>query len=473
MNPQSVVVNAAVAAVGRVVNALLGVVVTAITYRLLGVSSYGTYVLILSLGAILQMLADSGLYLSLARLIAAEPARQQDHISHILWLRWILFALVFGISLAVVGIVPQWRVLWRLLLVASGGLWFQSFSQLLMGVYQARAMVWRATVGDFMGRLAQLGIIALILRDSLTVGGALAAFTISSAVAWGVHRWLLPVRAIITRPSRASWRVWQNLLRDSWPLGLMLVLNAIYFRIDTVLLSWLRSPAEVGMYGIAYGIVEKVLFFPAMFGGLILPRLATALAHRQLVQAAAWITESLQMMMLAAIALLVIGIPLAPATMALITGQLSPSGHLLQILLIALVMMFLGNIFGFALVANRRQHALLQLYLGLVIFNVIANVLCIPVWGAEAAAWITVATETVSMGVAGIMLYQQIPFRLPLTFLRQLIVAALLTLIILVVMPASWPVVVRACIAGSAYLLATWAFGLLDRRHYALLYAAL
>lgn len=473
MNPQSVVVNAAVASGGRVANALVGVVVTAIIWRTLGASSYGTYVVVLSLGAILQMLADSGLYLTVTRLIAVEPGKQREHISHVLWLRWMLFAVVFGSSLAIMGLVPAWRGLWWLLLVAAGGLWFQSFSQLLMGVYQAQAMVWRATLGDLVGRLAQLGIIVLVLRNTLTVRGALAAFAISSVIAWGVHRWLLPVQGIITKPSRASWQAWRDIMRDSWPLGLMLVLNTLYFRLDTMLLAWLRSAVEVGTYGVAYGVMEKILFFPAMFGGLLLPRLAAALAGQQLSKASAWVTESLQLMLLAVAALLAIGIPLAPAAMELITGQPSPAGWLLQILLIALAAMFAGNIFGFTLVAGHRQRLLVILYAGLVIFNVVANLIFIPRWGAAAAAWTTVATELLSTGIAGFIVYRQLAWRLPIVFIARLLIVTVLTLVLVAAMPTDWRVIVRAAIAMAGYGGAAWGLGLLDRRRYYLLYAGL
>lgn len=473
IHPTSVLSNAAVATGGRVIQAALGVVITAAVYRLLGAAGYGSYVVILSAGAILQMLADSGLYLTLTRLMAASPGEQLAHTSHIIWLRGALLSMIFGISFLAIWWVPSWQPWWAVFGLAALGLVWQSFSQLLMGVYQTYGVVWRATIGDLVGRGVQIGAIAFLATRSFTVASAVAAFTISSAVSLMIHRWLLPVRAVVARPGPGSWALWRTIVRESWPLGLMLVLNAIYFRIDTLLLSWLRSAVEVGAYGIAYNVMEKALFFPAMFGGLLLPRLAAALSRGQVAAAADWIEESLQLILLGVGAVVAIGIPLAPAGMMFITGQLSAAGLLLQILLVALAAMFVGNIFGFSLVAAGRQQFLFRLYACLVVFNIVGNLLLIPGWGAAAAAWTTVATELLSMGAAGWVVRRRLRWRLPADFVVRLGMAGGAAWLIVMVQPAGWHVGARAGIALAAYLSVAWAAGLLDRRRYPLLYAAL
>ena len=105
---------------------------------------------------------------------------------------------------------------------------------------------------------------------------------------------------------------------------------------------------------------------------------------------------------------------LALAARPLITfisgAQYAPAAPLLQILCLALAIMFVGNLFGFTLVALRQQRALLKLYSSLMIGNILLNLLFIPHFGAYAAAWTTVATEGAATLVAGLLVWRLIPF---------------------------------------------------------------
>src|SRR3989344_1592479 len=48
-------------------------------------------------------------------------------------------------------------------------------------------------------------------------------------------------------------------MASSWPIGLALVFNLIYFRLDVVILSATRQSFEVGFYGLAYQFFEASL----------------------------------------------------------------------------------------------------------------------------------------------------------------------------------------------------------------------
>ena len=43
---------------------------------------------------------------------------------------------------------------------------------------------------------------------------------------------------------------------------------------DTILLSLLASQEDVGIYNIAYKVLEFAIFFPAVFAGIVMPLLS-------------------------------------------------------------------------------------------------------------------------------------------------------------------------------------------------------
>jgi O-antigen/teichoic acid export membrane protein len=299
------------------------------------------------------------------------------------------------------------------------------------------------------GRFAQIAAVILVGIMGATLYGMALAFTIGSAVALSVHHLSLPR---LRFPLTINWSRWKALLTSSWPLGVMLLLNAVYFRIDTVILSFFRSPSEVGWYGLAYRIIESCLFLPAMFGGLLLPRLSEARTRGQWAVLRQYLSEGLAFATMAVGFVVLTLVMVAPNIILLVADpEFIPAAPLLQLLAFALLCMFFGNIFGFTLVALQRQTFLLKLYLALAICNTLANVIAVPRWGAEAAASITVATEALATIISGVVVWRAIRFSWPLRSLSSTLVATSVGAVVYFILPPNWPVLVQVALAAVGY----------------------
>jgi O-antigen/teichoic acid export membrane protein len=463
----SILTNTALATAGRLINAALGVVIAALLGRTLGASGYGSYTALLAYAAILQIAADAGLYLTLTQAISRQPEQEIHYISHIIWLRLVLFAVVFSVGGLVVALVPSLQISPLLFVVATGGYVAQSLSQLLMSIYQKYGRVWRATVGDLIGRGVQIGLIIGFSLGVLSVSGAVLAFAVGTIVAFAVHRRLLPLRRIMTR--QISVTTWKQLIRLSWPLGLMLLLNAIYFRVDAVLLSYFRTPAEVGVYGLAYRIIESALFFPAMFGGLLLPRLTRSLSRAD-GHASQWLSQGLTLLVPVIGLLIVTLVFLAGPLIILVAGtEFIDSVPLLRILVVALVVMFFGNLFGFTLVALQRQRALLILYALLVVVNAGLNVIYIPQYGAAAAAWTTVITEVLAAGCAAVLVGRELRYRLSWAVLFKTAVATSAAGLVVFLLPPTVPLLLTIVLTLGVFGVIIWWLKVIQYRDVGLL----
>ncbi len=449
----SILTNAAVASAGRLLNGLLGIVVVGLLTRLLGTEQFGNYALIISYGTILQIIADGGLYLTLTREIAAHPDREQRVLARVVSLRLVLLAAAFTVGGLVIPQIPPLRGLLPAYIVVTVGLAFQSLSQLAMGAYQKYGAMWRATIGDLMGRLVQIAAIVALSVGNGTLGVAVVAFTLGTAAAALLHRQLLPALRSI-RPT-ASVHTWQMLLQSSWPLAAILVLNVIYFRIDMLVLALFRAPSEVGLYSAAYRLIESGLFFPAMFGGLLLPYLSRAWQRQQKKYSRQLIEQALSLLLLGAtFAVVVLNLKAEPIITLIAGTDFAAAAPLLQILSFALAVMFLGNLFGFVLIATRQQMVLLKLYAVLALASLLVNLVFIPRWGALAAASTTVATESVAALVAAIVVWKDVRYTVSPTFVLRLALVALLTAAVLTLLPHTWHVIITVLAAAATFLAA-------------------
>lgn len=465
--PPSIISNTAIATAGRVINVSLGLIVIKLLTRFLGPAGYGSYSLLLSFGTLWQLVADFGLYLQLTRSIAEEKKPHTELINTIFSLRAVLLISAFAASLIAAVFIPSLAGLTAPLVLIALGLIFQSFSQLYMGIFQYRQNIWRATLGDILGRLGQIVVVIFFGLKWAALSGMAFAFALSNGLALLVHQTALaPTKPRFT----IAWAQWKDMMRLSWPLGALLVLNAIYFRIDTVILSLFRPPAEVGWYGLAYRLIESALFLPAMFGGLLLPRLSEALARRQTITAAQYISQGLTAMLVAAGFIVLTLLLRAREVILLIADKFFlPAAPALMILSLALAAMYFGNIFGFAMIALKKQTALLKLYAALALANTIGNLITIPLWGALAAAATTALTEAAAVSLSGWIIWRRLPYRLPNRSLAGTLLAGSASTAVYYLAPAAWPLGLEIVAALAAYLSIITATKTLTRQNLSLL----
>lgn len=265
-------------------------------------------------------------------------------------------------------------------------------TELKMG-YPALADVAR-TVVYVAAILAAIGLSAGVLGFvGATIAGALAALAITYV---GARR-LMPVMLRVDR------RLWRAALASSLALGAALFVHTIYFRVDTVLLSVLKTQADVGVYGFAYRFYEVLLVLPTIFTASVLPVVARdfAIPGADLKQA---LQRSLDFVVLAGLPISVGGIVLAPQLTRFLAGsKFADSATPLRILLAGLVFSFVAALIGTLMIAADRQVTGLFLSLSILVINVALNLALIPPYGYDAAAVLTSASEA-AVAAAGLLI---------------------------------------------------------------------
>ena len=179
-----------------------------------------------------------------------------------------------------------------------------------------------------------------------------------------------------------------NLWQEALTLGLVLFLIQFYFRIDTIMLGLLSSKAEVGLYSVAFNLMEGTFFIPSIVMAAIFPGLSQA---KQFLN---YFRKGLLLLSLTGIAGGGAVFLFAEIIIKMFFAQeFQGSGEVLKILALAIPIIFWGYLMTQSLVALDHN----RIYLGITAFAVLLNVLLnywlIPEYGAEGAAIATVITE--------------------------------------------------------------------------------
>jgi hypothetical protein len=176
------------------------------------------------------------------------------------------------------------------------------------------------------------------------------------------------------------------------PLGLGVLLSAVYFRCDVYFIQHVHGVEMVGVYNAAFRIVDALRLFPAAALAVAYPTLCAATdlaAVRRLSSAllAASIVVSLAILVS------------APSLLALIYGDAyARGGAALQVLALCVPFFYVNYALTHQLIAWEGQRAYLGIAAAALVVNLAANTLLIPDFGMVGAAWSTLLTEGIVSG---------------------------------------------------------------------------
>jgi O-antigen/teichoic acid export membrane protein len=388
----------AVQIVARLVNLALGVVVTALIARQLGAAEFGRWSTILAVVQLATYFADLKLQEVAIREIASEPKREGEWLGALISLRavlgvpaalgaaLVLLALADSDDMRVAAVVVSLTLATTALTASSVVFRLRVRNDLNMVVVTVHSLVWGAAV------------IAITALDGGMIALAIAFALSATAVTGGLQAVLARRHATLRlRGSRARWPL---LMRAGAAVGVAGLLTLAYGRIDQVIVYELApDPADAGLYGGIYRILESAAFVPGAVMITLFPLLAAAVPDdmarvRRLVQVA---LDHLAMISLPALAFALAASE--PLLRLLLGAEFERAAEALPILIGAYVAICWGYVAGNMVIVLGLQRRFIGYALLGLVFNVGLNVALVPEYGYVAAAWVTLATEVLVIGL--------------------------------------------------------------------------
>jgi O-antigen/teichoic acid export membrane protein len=381
----------------RTLNLALGVGVTLLLVRALGADGFGRWSVLLAVFGFVSYFASLGLAQVTVERAAADPARAPHWFGALLTLRLALVGpvtlLSLGVCLAIADDAAM-RVAAALVCAVMPVAVLSALSVVFQ--LQVRNVVVTAIeVGNGILWAAAVGAVALLDGGLVAYAAAFLAVSVVTNVVYIV----LALRASPVH-FRSSRSLWPSLVRQGLPVGLGGLLTLGYGYVDQVIVFEIAGVRDAGLYGAVYRIYERIQFLPAaimttLFPLFVAARDADPARVRRLFRTA---IDYLLLTSLPALAITLAGAE--PITRLLFGADFADAAPALPLLMATFVVVSLGYLTGYLIVAYDLQRRFLLIAIGALVFNVGANLVLVPSYGFMAAAWVTLATEILVMSLS-------------------------------------------------------------------------
>jgi len=264
--------------------------------------------------------------------------------------------------------------------------------------------------------------------------------------------------------------LWREIIGKSWPLALTIIFNLLYLKTDTLILSLVKTQAEVGIYGAAYKVVDILTMVPFMFAGVILPILTADWASGDKERFTRVTQKSFDLMAVLAVPLVVGAQFLAGPVMIMVAGDdFASSGTVLKILMAAAGLVFISAFLSHVIVALGLQKKIIGAYLFTAITSVAGYLIFIPRYSYFGAAAVTVYSEATIAALMFFYVARYAGFWPRLGSVAKSIGAAAVMAALLALLPISyyargWGLIAVLLGAPAVYFLALFFFRGISRR---------
>jgi len=379
--------NAALRAGGEVVGKLASLAFFVAMARKLGQDGFGDFVFALSLSTVLVLASGFGTEELVAREVARDRDRVHGYLADVVAVKIITSLVLLGLgafAVNAVGYDPNARAAYYIIGIGAAA---ENLGRTWHSVFTAYERLELISVSLILQRTvtAAVGIAVLL------AGGGLLAVAVVFTL--GAFAGLLTASQVLRRHLVAPrWKFdrerWLPLLKAGIPIGIAGTLMTILLRADAALLGVLvgsEDSSEVGIYGAAFRLVEGTLFISWAFSTAMLPWIARQ--HRN-TDVAPGYELGLKAITSVLMPIALVFALLPGSVIDLLYGAGYTDAELpLQLLSVMIVAYGISSVAATVMIARDRPQKLTRILLIVVVENIGLNLLLIPRYGADAAAF--------------------------------------------------------------------------------------
>jgi len=417
--------------------------------NVVGADSYGFYFALFNFSLICNMLLDLGITNYNNRHISQNGHELASSFEHILTLRLALgvlyVAVTIGAALLCNYTSQQISMLWLL----SLNQFLLSFILYLRSNLAGLQLFKTDSIISVLDRFLLIAICSVLLWGNVTsstfriewfVWAQTATYLLTAAVALCLVLWHSGMVKL-----KFDWHQWMHVLKQSYPFAILTLLMSTYNRIDSVMIERLlpNGACQAGIYAQSFRIYDAACMFGFLFSQLLLPMFSKMIKQRQSV--ADLVRLSTILMVVPVVALTVACVVYRIQIIDLLyNAHIQESAAIFAPLMVGFVGVSLTYIYGTLLTANGSLRLLNIVALCGMLFNVMANLVVIPRYGAFGAAVVSMLTQTLTSIVQIIIAFYTFDFAINKT--KSL--ACLVYVVVIVIFATTMPMVVNSWVVG-------------------------
>ena len=375
---------------------LIKAVVVIYAARVLGAAGWGVFSYAVTLAGFLTLFMDPGVNSILMRDASKAPEREQKEILSTTFVMKLCF-IAIGVVL-VLFVAPIFSTLpgaKELLPLVALIIIFDTLREFFSAFFRSQEkMELDAAIFLFMNlSVVVFGLIFLIIKPVVAsfAWGYVAGTALGCIAAlWVIRRYLKKIFSFFSKNRVLP------ILKSAWPFAVTGALGILLTNTDILIISWMRSASEVGIYSAAIRIIQILYIVPYILQASTLPILSR-LANHDTARFRAILEKTLHIAFLVAIPMAIAGVLLGTQIMNLVFGAAYISGGMaLGILMLTMLADYPAMIVGTATFTYDRQRNLIISTAIAGTLNVAFDLLFIPHWGIAGSAWATLIAQAAS-----------------------------------------------------------------------------
>lgn len=388
-----IVNNTVISLVGQAVTWTSTLLLTIAYGRFLGDVKFGELYFAISLVALIGFPIEFGFNLQLVRDVAQEQDDARRYLSNTVIIKfslWLILYCCIFLFCWLIGYSPEIRML---VTICGITLLFTGITNIFSSLHYAI----ERNIFPVIGTILEKGLTALLGFFLLKYGAGVLviAFVLMGGsctnLCWQA---LWFVRSYGFQFTIDPYLI-RKLMHTSIPFMLYGILGVIYYRLDTILLSFMTNTATVGWYGAGYRIFDTLTFLPGIVIGAIMYPVFSKLSFHSEETLKTAVEKSTNFLLLSVFPITTLMVLAAPNIVGYLyhRSDFEQTVYVLQGLGPGLIFLYVNSILSAILMSTKREKKMPILAGIALIFNLSLNLFLIPRYQHVGAAVVTSLTE--------------------------------------------------------------------------------
>lgn len=376
--------NTGIQILGKSVSWGLGIFTILLLTRYLGTKGYGNFTLAFTYVSFFATIADFGLQLAMVRELSQKKQKEKEY-GTFLWIKIILVLFSSLLADLILFFFPYSFEVKIGILIAIAAVTVSGVTNYGNIIFQSRIRLDLITIIDILVKIFTVGFIVLFVLLKFNFYYIVSTILMGNVIGLFITIFFIKDTIFFSYDFRLA----KQIILLSLPIGVSTFLALAYFKIDTIMLSIMKGSSEVGLYSLAYKILENLILLWGFYMASVYPLLAQLKDNKEKLRFL--VKNSFFLAILGSIPIIIIGFILAPLVINFFGGKaFNAAIPSLRILLFSIPFLFINSLFyNLLIVLNKNKFILVGMSLSLTV-NILLNLYYIPSHGFIGASYVTV-----------------------------------------------------------------------------------
>lgn len=409
---QTIAKNTGVLLFAQVIVGILAFVLVIFIARYLGDVEFGKYSFAFAFTILFGILSHIGLGIVVTRDVARDKSQAGKYLGNVALIELIFSIITFLLIFITINLMNYPYDTKLAVYIFGIAVLLEAFTLLFKSIYRAFEKMEYEALVMILGKCIFVCLGFFVIFSGYGLIELVSAYLLTNLVTF-LFGFLITIKKFTIPKFEVDTRFWKYLVLTAIPFGLAGVLNLIYIKTDTIMLSIMKGDAVVGWYNAAYTLVSALSFINAALITAIFPSMSNAFVSSK--KSLNDIYEKSFRYSLILLLPIAVGTTLLADRIILFMYGVSfiHSIGALQILIWSGVLSFLNSLYYTTLGAINRQKTTSIVMGGGAVVNVFLNLLLIPKLSYIGAGIATIATQSTCLILAFYFMTKYL-YKLPL-----------------------------------------------------------